>query len=108
MSPPPQDDARSAHALSGATPTPLVPSPFLHVEEGRVVNPLTDAVLSADDALFAAFLDGYARDRDARAALKRAVVFASWKLGAASAAEGFLGAEPLRQLVATEPPPYEP
>jgi ribokinase len=66
------------------------------------------STVGAGDALFAAFLDGYARDRDARAALKRAVVFASWKLGAASAAEGFLGAEPLRQLVATEPPPCEP
>jgi ribokinase len=77
----------------------------------RVPAVRTRAVVStvgAGDALFAAFLDGYARDRDALAALKRAVVFASWKLGAASAAEGFLGAEPLRQLVGTDPQPHEP
>jgi len=66
------------------------------------------STVGAGDALFAAFLDGYARDRDARAALNRAVVFASWKLGSASAAEGFLGAEPLRQLVVSSPAAYEP
>jgi ribokinase len=66
------------------------------------------STVGAGDALFSAFLDGYVRERDARAALRRAVVFASWKLGAASAAEGFLGAEPLRQLVASDPAPFEP
>ena len=77
----------------------------------RVPAVRTRAVVStigAGDALFSAFLDGYARERDARTALRRAVVFASWKLGAASAAEGFLGAEPLRQLVASRPAPFEP
>ena len=66
------------------------------------------STVGAGDALFSAFLDGYVKDRDAHAALRRAVVFASWKLGAASAAEGFLGAEALRQLVAISPAPCEP
>lgn len=66
------------------------------------------STVGAGDALFSAFLHSYARNREARAALRRAVVFASWKLGAASAAEGFLGTEALRQLVATSPAPYEP
>jgi len=66
------------------------------------------STVGAGDALFSAFLDGYARDRDPRAALRRAVVFASWKLGAASAAEGFLGAEGLRGLVESVPAPYVP
>jgi len=66
------------------------------------------STVGAGDALFSAFLDGYVRERDPRAALRRAVVFASWKLGAASAAEGFLGAEGLRELVESGPAPYEP
>lgn len=66
------------------------------------------STVGAGDALFSAFFHSYARNREARAAIRRAVVFASWKLGAASAAEGFLGAEELRRLAATSPAPYEP
>ena len=54
MSLPSQGDASPASALPDATPTRLVPSPFLHEEEGRVVNPLTDGVLSAGEPLFEA------------------------------------------------------
>lgn len=53
-SPSPLDAPRST-VLPGTTPR-LVPSPFLHVEDGRVVNPLTDARMSAGEPLYAAFL----------------------------------------------------
>ena len=72
----------------------------------RVPAVRTRAVVStigAGDALFSAFLDGYVRERDALAALRRAVVFASWKIGAASAADGFLGDEALARLVSSGP-----
>lgn len=39
----------------GRAPERLVPSPFLHDEGGRVVNPLTEGVLSAGEPLFDAF-----------------------------------------------------
>lgn len=55
--------------------------------------------IGAGDALFSAFLHGYAQSGDALQALKQAVVFASYKIGVASAAEGFLNAEELRQWV---------
>lgn len=53
--------------------------------------------IGAGDALFSAFLHGYAQSGDAWQALRQAVVFASYKIGVASAAEGFLDAEGLRQ-----------
>lgn len=46
--------------------------------------------IGAGDALFSAFLHVYARTRNAYAALKRAIVFASYKIGEKGAAEGFL------------------
>lgn len=48
--------------------------------------------IGAGDALFSAFLHGYAAHRDPYHALRSAVVFASYKIGAVSAAEGFLTA----------------
>lgn len=54
--------------------------------------------IGAGDALFAAFLDGYARTRDPHTALRRAMVFASWKIGATGAADGFLSAVELERL----------
>ena len=56
------------------------------------------STVGAGDALFSAFLDGYVRERDARKALRRAVVFASWKIGAASASDGFLDPPALARL----------
>ena len=68
---------------------------------GRFAAAATRPIVStvgAGDALFAAFLDGYARTRDPRAALRRAIIFASWKIGVASASEGFLDAPALDNL----------
>jgi ribokinase len=56
----------------------------------RVVN-----TIGAGDALFSAFLHVYAQTGDPYLALRKAVVFASYKIGAAGAAEGFLDAEGL-------------
>ena len=66
------------------------------------------STVGAGDALFSAFLDGYVRDRDARRALRRAVVFASWKIGAASASDGFLAPAALAQLEASGLREHEP
>lgn len=54
--------------------------------------------IGAGDALFSAFLHTYAREGDPLAALRKAVVFASYKIGVASAAEGFLTHAGLEKL----------
>lgn len=46
--------------------------------------------IGAGDALFSAFLHEYGRSRDPYAAIRRAVVFASYKIGTTGAASGFL------------------
>lgn len=46
--------------------------------------------IGAGDALFSAFLHVYAQTQDPYLAIRKAVVFASYKIGAAGAAEGFL------------------
>lgn len=46
--------------------------------------------IGAGDALFSAFVHFYARERNAYSALRKAVVFASYKIGEKGAAEGFL------------------
>lgn len=46
--------------------------------------------IGAGDALFSAFLHEYARHADPYRAIRAAVVFASYKIGAVSAADGFL------------------
>jgi ribokinase len=48
--------------------------------------------IGAGDALFSAFLHVYMQADDPHLALRKAVVFASYKIGAAGAAEGFLDA----------------
>jgi len=55
--------------------------------------------IGAGDALFSAFLDGYMRTYDPFAALRRAMVFASYKIGEKGAAEGFLSEEELDSWV---------
>lgn len=54
--------------------------------------------IGAGDALFSSFLHSYRRCRDPYAALQRALVFASYKIGSTGAAEGFLTAVELDQL----------
>ena len=54
----------------------------------------------AGDALFAAFLHAYARSRNPEEALRTAVVFASYKVGAAGSSEGFLDRSSLAELTA--------
>ncbi|HAL16345.1 MAG TPA: carbohydrate kinase family protein [Anaerolineaceae bacterium] len=60
------------------------------VYTGPVVN-----TIGAGDALFSAFLHAYRNHHDPYRALRSAVVFASYKIGAVSAADGFLSAAEL-------------
>jgi len=53
--------------------------------------------IGAGDALFSAFLHAYAISCDPYRAIRSAVVFASFKIGAVSAADGFLNAAELAQ-----------
>lgn len=54
--------------------------------------------IGAGDALFSAFIHYYVKTGDAALALRKAMVFASYKLGAVSASEGFLDEETLELL----------
>jgi len=56
------------------------------------------STIGAGDALFSAFLDGYLRSRNPSASLQRAMHFASWKIGVASASEGFLTGDELDRI----------
>lgn len=56
------------------------------------------STIGAGDALFSAFLHSYARTGDPYLSLRRAVIFAGWKIGVASAADGFLTADELVEL----------
>lgn len=51
--------------------------------------------IGAGDALFSCFLHAYTAGCDPEAALRQAVVFASYKIGATGAADGFLSADEL-------------
>ncbi|OQY42959.1 MAG: carbohydrate kinase family protein [Anaerolineaceae bacterium 4572_78] len=53
--------------------------------------------IGAGDALFSAFLHSYLRCKNPYHAIKKAIVFASYKIGVTSAADGFLTAEELEQ-----------
>jgi acarbose 7IV-phosphotransferase len=66
------------------------------VQTRAVVN-----TIGAGDALFSSFLHSYLIHGDPYEALRRAVVFASYKIGEAGAAEGFLGSGDLDRLVNT-------
>ncbi len=65
------------------------------VQTRPVVN-----TIGAGDALFSAFVHTYARTGDPDLAIRKAVVFASWKIGVAGAADGFLTAAALDDLYA--------
>jgi len=54
--------------------------------------------IGAGDALFSAFLHGYVKTGDPYVSLRKALVFASYKIGAVSAADGFLDEPRLEQL----------
>ncbi len=56
------------------------------------------STIGAGDALFSAFVHCYVRSGNAYEAIRKAVVFASYKIGEAGAAEGFLGADALDDL----------
>jgi acarbose 7IV-phosphotransferase len=68
------------------------------VQTRAIVN-----TIGAGDSLFSAFLHSYAESRDPYTAIKKAVLFASWKIGAAGAADGFLTAAELDELYQTTP-----
>ncbi len=53
--------------------------------------------IGAGDALFSAFIHAYAQAGDPYAAIKQAVVFASYKIGTTGAADGFLSAPELAE-----------
>lgn len=63
-----------------------------------VTRPVVNTI-GAGDALFSCFLHVYAQTNDPHLAMRKAVVFASYKIGAAGAAEGFLDAEKLEVWV---------
>ncbi len=63
------------------------------VQTRPVVN-----TIGAGDALFSAFIYTYAQTRDPYLALKKATVFASWKIGVSGAADGFLSSSELDKL----------
>lgn len=63
------------------------------VQPRPVVN-----TIGGGDALFSAFLHTFSTSGDALLALRKAVLFAGWKIGERSAAEGFLGAQELDNL----------
>jgi ribokinase len=60
-------------------------------------RPVVNTV-GAGDALFAAFVHFYSLLGDAEAALKRATVFASYKIGSTGGAEGYLGRADFEQV----------
>ncbi|MGY5452470.1 carbohydrate kinase family protein [Agarivorans sp. MS3-6] len=54
--------------------------------------------IGAGDALFSCFLHYYLKDNNAHSALQRAMLFASYKIGEAGAAQGFLNQTELDKL----------
>jgi ribokinase len=65
---------------------------FPAVQTRRVVN-----TIGAGDALFSSFLHCYMQSRDPVESIQKAIVFSSYKIGGASAAEGFLSALELEE-----------
>ena len=62
--------------------------------------------IGAGDALFSAFVHGYVATGDPYAALQRAIVFASYKIGETSASQGFLDEAALDRLCAALAPGF--
>lgn len=72
------------------------PALFPAVRTRPVVN-----TIGAGDALFSAFNHFFLRSGDAGASLRRAILFASWKIGEKGAARGFLSETELENLLAS-------
>lgn len=60
-------------------------------------RPIRNAT-GAGDALFSCFVHSFAAGDDSETALRKAMIFASWKLGGSGGADGFLTAEELRKI----------
>ncbi|MCX6029580.1 MAG: carbohydrate kinase family protein [Chloroflexi bacterium] len=74
---------------------------FLERVPAVTTRPIVNTI-GAGDALFSAFVHFYARARDPYDAICRATVFASYKIGETSAAEGFLTEAELDEWVAAQ------
>lgn len=66
---------------------------FPAVKTREVVN-----TIGAGDSLFSCFVHFYAKTSNPYEAIRKAIVFASYKIGVASAAEGFMTEEELERL----------
>ncbi len=66
------------------------------------------STIGAGDALFSAFVHFHAGLRDPYAAIRRAIVFASYKIGETSAAAGFLDEDALERVCASASPLVPP
>lgn len=64
------------------------------IYSARQLRPVINTI-GAGDALFSAFVHSYAQNPDPCRAIQRAILFASYKIGAAGGAEGFLSGERL-------------
>ena len=62
------------------------------------VRPIVNTI-GAGDALFSSFLHGYLQTGDPYSSIQRAMIFAGYKIGGISAADGFLTARELAQFV---------
>lgn len=71
---------------------------FEHIPAAHV-RPVTNSI-GAGDALFSAFLHTYLASGDPYLAARKAVLFASYKIGSVSAADGFLDAVTLDEIYA--------
>lgn len=69
----------------------------VHVPAART-RPVVNTV-GAGDSLFSSFVDGWIRGIAPHEALRRAAVFASWKIGANGGAAGFLDRDAWDALV---------
>jgi len=71
---------------------------ILRVYPAVVTRPVVSTI-GAGDALFSAFIHAYAAGASPENALQQAIIFASYKIGVASASDGFLTAGELASLV---------
>lgn len=73
---------------------------FLERVPAVTARPVVNTI-GAGDALFSSFNYYYSKSADPYEAIRKAVLFASYKIGEAGAAEGFLSAEELDKLAAS-------
>lgn len=66
---------------------------FNAVDTRKIIN-----TIGAGDALFSAFIYFYDKEKNPYEAIKKAIVFASWKIGEKGAADGFLKEEEVEAL----------